>query len=43
VVEMGGLSSTHGEIRNGYRSFIEKPEENRQLGCLEVDGSIILK
>jgi hypothetical protein len=40
---MGGACSSHGEMRNVYKIFVEKPEEKRPLRRLGVDGRIILK
>jgi hypothetical protein len=31
------------EMRNAYRTVVEKPEKNRSLGDLDVDGRIILE
>jgi hypothetical protein len=39
---MGGTCSSHGEKRNVYRIFVEKPEEKTPLERLDVGGKIIV-
>jgi hypothetical protein len=43
VDEMGGVCSTHGEMRNAYKVLVGKPEGKRPQEDIDVGGSIILK
>lgn len=37
---MGGTCSTHGELRNVYKSVVEKHDKNRLLRILGLDERI---
>ena len=41
--EMGGTSSTYGEVRGVYRILVGKLEGKNHLGDPGVDGMIILR
>jgi hypothetical protein len=40
---VGGLCSTHVEMRSVHNILVRKPEEMRPLGRLSVDTRIILE
>jgi hypothetical protein len=41
--EARNASTTHEEMRNGYKILTENPEGENYLGCSGLDGMILLK